>query len=92
MKEKNICTHWNYWNWKEWTCVYCSWSWESKEDKSEKHTAQIFFIISIFIFIVWLVLWFIMWLRIISFENYECTPSQEHQEVMSWINKLLNPY
>jgi len=63
-----------------------------KEDKLEKHTAQIFFVIFIFVLIFWLVLWFIMWLRVVSFENNKCSPSQEYQEVMSWINELLNIY
>jgi len=47
------------------------------------------------IFTIWAVLSFVMWLLFfIMFmwtyeEQLQCTPSQEHQEVMSWINEIL---
>ena len=45
--------------------------------------------IAIFFFVLTLIIVdFIFWL--VLSRQKECSPSQEHQEVMSWINKLLN--
>ena len=42
---------------------------------------------------LWLFIWVLttsMWIYIADKTPTICSPSVEHQEVMSWINKLLN--
>ncbi len=60
---------------------------QSECDKQQRVIIWLMIFITIIWIFVWLVVGRMMWLS----EN-KIMPSQEHQEVMSWINKLLNSY
>lgn len=58
---------------------------QSECDKQHRVIVWVMIFITFIWIFVWLIVWRMMWLS----EN-KISPSQEHAEVMSWINELLN--